>query len=115
MAEAINQAFIILFSRGYTFDSSDPMGVRALQTVTGYIPLGASPTWLIKSRARRLGRSIANCLQTEIGILWSWDEWRAARPDDLRTMPLEAFCDTPGYSMGAASQRRAAPASRNAS
>jgi hypothetical protein len=30
-------SFHLLFSHGYTFDSSDPMGVRALQTVTGYI------------------------------------------------------------------------------
>lgn len=49
-----------------------------------------------------------NRLRAQIGVTWSWDDWWAARADDLRTMTLQAFCDRHGCSMGAASQRRAA-------
>lgn len=54
-----------------------------------------------------IGPTLVKRLRAAIGISWSWDDWWAAKADDLASMTLEAFCVRYGCSMGAASQRRA--------
>jgi hypothetical protein len=55
-----------------------------------------------------IGTTTVKRMRADIGVSWSWDDWWAARADDLRSMTLQAFCDKHGCSIGAASQRRAA-------
>ena len=47
-------------------------------------------------------------LRAQLEIRWSWEDWWAARREDLLTLTLEQFCAAHHCSMGAASQRRAA-------
>ncbi|MCI2809404.1 hypothetical protein [Eoetvoesiella caeni] len=54
-----------------------------------------------------IGITTIKRLRSEVGVAWSWDDWWAARADDLRSMTLETFCSRHGCSIGAASQRRA--------
>ena len=56
-----------------------------------------------------IGTTTVKRMRADIGVSWSWDDWWAARADDLRTMTLQAFCDKHGCSLGAASQRRSVP------
>jgi len=55
-----------------------------------------------------IGLTASKRLRGALGVSWSWDDWWAARQEDLLSMTLEAFCQRHGCSMGAASQRRAA-------
>lgn len=61
----------------------------------------------LRDIALPIGHATVKRLRAEIGVAWSWDDWWAARANDLRSMTLQAFCDKHGCSMGAASQRRA--------
>lgn len=67
--------------------------------------------YLVETRQRDIdlpiGLTAAKRLRREIGVSWSWDDWWAARADDLGAMTLDAFCARHGCSTGAASQRRA--------
>lgn len=76
------------------------------------IPTAELAHYLSNTRLRDvdlpLGSTTINRLRKEIGVKWSWDDWWAARNEDLITLTLEAFCAKHGCSIGAASQRRAA-------
>ena len=55
-----------------------------------------------------IGGTTVKVLRNAIGLRWSWDEWWAARSDDLMSLTLECFSNKHGCSTGAASQRRTA-------
>jgi len=62
-----------------------------------------------------LGQTTLKRLRQVLDVRWSWDDWWAARQDDLLSLTLQAFCAKHGCSMGAASQRRAMMVNKNGS
>lgn len=74
------------------------------------IPTVELARYLAETRQRDIelpvGLTAVKRLRRELGVRWSWDDWWAARADDLCSMTLEAFCARHGCSIGAASQRR---------
>lgn len=89
--------------------SGEPRGRGGRGVAT--IPTAELAQYLQATRLRDvdlpIGLTAIKRLRAEIGVTWSWDDWWAARAQDLRAMTLQEFCDRHGCSTGAASQRRA--------
>lgn len=111
--DAIGESYLVVELRptahgfdlalGWPEDMSGPGNPRVILTMPLIEYLTATRP---RDVALPISRSTIKKLRNDLSLRWSWDDWWAARADDLGSMTLEAFCARHGCSMGAASQRR---------